>query len=56
MHISTDMAVKLFLIFCVAVSAANAYTVEPWHGVHGRCNDPALWCKSVENAKACGVT
>ena len=49
------MDAKLILVICIAVCTANAFSVEPWLGVHERCNDPSFWCKNEENAKECGV-
>jgi len=40
---------------CVKVCTANAFSVEPWLGVHERCNDPSFWCKNEETANECGV-
>ena len=49
------MEMKVFLLFCIAISASKAFVVEPWLGVNERCNDPTFWCKSAATAKECGV-
>ena len=46
-----------FLFLCSFIFVATeAFIVEPWAGVHQRCNDPAFWCKNKETAEECGVT
>ena len=45
-----------FLNLCSFIFVATeAFIVEPWAGVHQRCNDPAFWCKNKETAEECGV-
>ena len=47
---------KILILCSFIFVATEAFIVEPWAGVHQRCNDPAFWCKNKETAEECGVS